>query len=77
MQPSLKVSNEIADLSLLREVEVTMVTTTTEDVPQTTRVSVESLSNGRDVAVECEIPAKVKQVRIEVTAKLPRMTTIS
>ncbi|KAL4445666.1 hypothetical protein ABPG74_006217 [Tetrahymena malaccensis] len=73
LQPSLTINQEIADISLLKGTEISIVTITTDDVPQTTRVSKKTLQNDQDIVVDFILPAKTKQVNIELNTKLDTM----
>ncbi|KAL4493494.1 hypothetical protein ABPG72_007502 [Tetrahymena utriculariae] len=73
LQPSLTINQEIADVSLLKSTEISIVTITTDDVPQTTRVSKKTLQNDQDIVVEFILPAKTKQVNVELNTKLDTM----
>ncbi|EAS03079.2 hypothetical protein TTHERM_00444610 (macronuclear) [Tetrahymena thermophila SB210] len=73
LQPSLTINQEIADVSILKGTEISIVTITTDDVPQTTRISKKTLQNDQDIVIEFILPAKTKQVNIELNTKLDTM----
>lgn len=68
------INDEVGNLKVLKDIEITVVTITTEDVPSSTHLIRKSISNGEDILVEFNLPAKTKNIRIDVTAKLESMT---
>lgn len=73
INPSLSIHSEVANLELLREALITVVTTTTDNVPSTTRFTPKQFKNNRDEVVQFNIPAKTVSVNITVTATLDKM----